>query len=132
MSLNIGAITTGVQTVTAVGAVTPTAGLSTATVPATTTDFTIFCEVQALTDGTKARIVIEETATAAPYSATNWLPLLIYDVEGAVTSAADIIKSVRKYEVPGNALGTSGSCLRANVYSMSDSGPLSLRAWIEY
>ena len=45
MSLNFGAITTGVQTVTATGPVVPTAGLSVATAPATTSDFTVFCEV---------------------------------------------------------------------------------------
>ena len=130
MSLNIGAITTGVQTVTATGAVTPTAGLSVATAPASTNDFTVFCQVQSLTDGKKARIVIEETNTA--FGGSVWIPLLVYDVEGAVSSAADLMKSVRKYEVPSTLVGTTGAYMRANVQAIDSATSLALRAWVEY
>ena len=128
MSLNFGAITTAVQTVTATGPVAPTAGLSVATAPAITSDFTVFCEVQSLTDGAHARIVIEESANAF----TTASPLLVYDVEGAVSSAADMVQSVRKYQVPSTVLGTSGAVIRANVESLTAAASLLLRAWIEY
>ena len=128
MSLNFGAITTGVQTVTATGPVVPTAGLSVATAPATTSDFTVFCQVQSLTDGAKARIVIEESANAF----TTASPLLVYDVEGAISSAADLVQSVRKYQVPSTVIGTSGAVIRANVESLTGAASLLLRAWIEY
>jgi hypothetical protein len=130
MSLNFGAITTGVQTVTATGAVTPTAGLNTATHPATTEDFTIFVQVQSLTDGKKARIVIEETNTA--FGGSVWIPLLIYDVEGVVASAYDLVKSVRKAEVPSTLSGTTGAYMRANVQALDSAASLALRAWVEY
>ena len=128
MSLNFGAITTGVQTVTATGPVVPTAGLSVATAPATTSDFTVFCEVQSLTDGAHARIVIEESANA--FAAAS--PLLAYDVGGAISSAADLVQSVRKYQVPSTVIGTGGAVIRANVESLTGAASVSLRAWIEY
>ena len=128
MSLNFGAITTGVQTVTATGPVAPTAGLSVATAPATTSDFTVFCEVQSLTDGAHARIVIEESANAF----TSTSPILVYDVVGAVSSAADLVQSVRKYQVPATVAGTSGAVMRANVETLTAAASLLLRAWIEY
>ena len=124
--MTIGAITTGVQTVSATGAVTPTAGLNVATNPATTKDFTVFLELQSLTTGGNARIQIEESVDAF----TTPIPLMVVDIKGLMSSAADKIYSRRKYEIPSTVFGTSSAVVRANVTAIS--GTLGLRAWIEY
>ncbi len=123
-NMTIGAITTGVQTVTASGAVTPTAGLD---ISGITGDWTVKVEVQSLTAAKKSKIQIETSTDS-----TNWTALTIVDVSGQVTSAADKVYSTRKMSNPSAPFGTSGGVCRANVLSIDSGASLSLRAWVEY
>src|ERR1039458_6654378 len=122
-NMTIGAVTTGVQTVTATGAVTPTAGLD---VSGVTKDFTLFLQVQSDTAGKNFQIQLEESVNGFTAS----VPDLVVGGEGAVSSAADKIWSVRKYQIPGSAIGTTGAVLRANVVQIDSASSLHLRAWI--
>ena len=125
--MTIGAITTGVQSVSATGAVTPTAGLNVATAPASTADFTLFLEIQSLTAAQSARIQLEESANGF----TTAIPLMVVDVKGAIASSADKVYSKRKYEIPSTIFGTSSAVVRANVTALSG-GTLGVRSWVEY
>ena len=125
-NMTIGAVTTGVQTVTGTGAVTPTAGLD---VSGVTKDFTLFLQVQSDTAAKNFQIQIEESTNA--FTGTPVADLVVGG-EGAVSSAADKIWSLRKYQIPGSAIGTTGAVLRANVTEIDANSSLKLRAWIEY
>jgi hypothetical protein len=120
----IGAVTTGVQTKTAVGAVTPTAGLD---ISGITGDWTLFVEVQSLTAGKKAKIQIETTVDS-----TNWVALDVIDVEGDIESGFDKIYSKRAYEAPSAPFGTSACLVRANVTVIDSAATLALRSWVSY
>ena len=125
-NMTIGAVTTGVQTVTATGAVTPTAGLD---VSGVTKDFTLFLEVQSDTAAKNFQIQLEESTNA--FTGTPVADLVVGG-EGAITSAADKTWSLRKYQIPGTAIGTTGAVLRANVTEIDANSSLKLRAWIQY
>lgn len=122
--MTIGAITTGVQSVTATGAVTPTAGLA---ISGITGAWTAKVQVQSLTAGKKATIQIETTTDS-----TNWIALQTIDVQGAVASNADRVYSTRSYEHPSAPFGTASCFVRANVVKIDTSTTLALRAWVEY
>jgi len=119
-------ITTGIQTVTAAGAVTPTTGLD---ISGLSGDFTLAIEVSGLTSGATARIQLEDTTNAF----TNSNPLCVWDISGQVVDGSKSIKNTyRKYQVPNNLVGTASAKLRANVTVLSGTSPsLSLHAWIE-
>ena len=121
----IGAITTGVQSMTATGAVTPTAGLD---VSGITNDWTLFVQVQSNTLAKKAKVVLEESNTAFTTATTD----LVFDVSGTIGSAYDKIFSKRKYELPSSLIGTTTAVVRANVQSITSGDTLTVRAWIEY
>lgn len=123
-NMTIGAITTGVQTVTATGAVTPTAGLD---ISGITGDWTVFVEFQSNTAAKKAKVQIETSTDS-----TNWTALQVFDISGAVSSAADKIYSIRKYQAPSAPFGTSAGVCRANVTAIDSSDSLGIRAWVEY
>jgi ABC-type transport system involved in cytochrome bd biosynthesis fused ATPase/permease subunit len=124
-NITIGAVTTGMQTVTATGAVTPTAGLS---VAAVTGDFTLYLQVQAQTSGNTFQIQLEESTNAFTATVAD----LVVGGEGLIASAYDKIWSIRKYELPGTSIGTTGAVIRANVTELAANSTLALRAWIEY
>lgn len=124
-NMTIGAISTGVQTVTATGTVTPTAGLD---VSGITGDFTLFVEVQSQTAAKAFTIQLEESVNAFTASVAD----MVVSGKGAITSAADKIFSKRKHEMPGTAIGTANAVLRANVTQLDSASTLKLRAWIEY
>ena len=124
-NMTIGAITTGVQTVTATGAVTPTTGLD---VSGVTGDFTLKVEVQSNTAAKGFQIQLEESTNAFTAAVAD----MVVGGKGAVGSAYDKIWSIRKYQIPGTSIGTSGAVLRANVTMLDSADSLKLRAWIEY
>lgn len=126
MAITIGALTTGLQTVTATGAVTPTAGLD---VSGITGDWTIFVQVPANTTAKNAKIVIESSVNA--FTAAS--PELIVDLSGKYVSASDVVAiPMRKYQRPSSVIGTASAVLRARVDTISSSDSLSLQAWIAY
>lgn len=119
-------ITTGAQTVTATGAVTPTAGLD---VSAITGDFTIVVDVQSLTSGKTARIQVEDSANAFTAAAA----LAVFDVTGKIdsTNASSVRYSRRKYELPNNQFGATGGVVRINVTALDSGSTLALHSWVE-
>jgi len=119
-------ITTGLQTVTATGAVTATAGID---ISAITGDATIVVDVQSLTAGKSARIQVEDSVNAFTAAAA----LAVFDVVGKIDStvAASIRFSKRKYELPNSQFGVSSGLLRVNVTALDASSTLKLHCWLE-
>ncbi len=125
----IGAITTGAQTVSATGAVTPTTGLD---ISGITGDCTVHLRVQALSaaSGTpKARISLEDSVNAFTASVTS----AEVDVQGTVISQAEQHYVWKRYQLPSTRFGTASAVLRVNVLGISGTTPsLTLDAWVEY
>lgn len=121
-------ITTGVQTVTATGAVAPTTGLS---ISGVSGDATIVIEVSTLSSvsGTaSARIQFEDSTNGF----TNATALWIYDVPTGIAGQYSKRVSQRKYQLPNNQFGVSSAVLRVNVTALAGTTPtLSLHAWLE-
>lgn len=126
--MSISAITTGAQTVTATGAVTPTAGLD---ISGVTGDCTVHLRVQALSaaSGTpKAVIQIEDSVNAFTAS----LPVALQEVQGTIDTKAEMHFSWRKYQLPAARFGIGSAVLRVNVMTLGGTTPsLTLDAWLE-
>jgi len=128
-------LTTGIQTVTATGAVTPTAGVD---ISGMTGDVTLCIEVISLTAGKTARVQIEDSVNAFTAS----LPVAVFNfvgqegqggtsyTAGAYNPTTEKV-SVRKYQLPNNRFGTASALARVNVTALDSSSSLSLHAWIE-
>jgi hypothetical protein len=117
-------ITTGVQTVSATGAVTPTTGLD---ISGISGEVTICLEVTSMTAGKTARIQFEDSVNAFTAS----IPLAAFNVTGAIAPAASQVFNVRKYQIPNNRFGVTSAVLRVNVTAIDAGASLSLHAWIE-
>jgi hypothetical protein len=132
----ITALTTGIQTVTATGAVTPTAGVD---ISGMSGDVTLCLEVISMTASKTARIQLEDSVNAFTAS----LPVAVFNVigqegQGGTSYTAGAYNpttlrpgSIRKYQLPNNRFGTSSALLRVNVTAIDGSSSLSLNAWIE-
>lgn len=120
-----GALTTGLQTVTATGAVTPTAGLD---ISGITQDFTLWIQVQSLTAGKKATITLEDSVNGFTASVPVWSETFT----GAVASANDVKVSKRKYEKPALRAGTGSAVARLNITQIDSATTLIVQSWIEY
>jgi hypothetical protein len=124
--MTIGAITTGVQSVTATGAVTPTAGLD---VSAITGDYTLFVQVQSQTAAKGFQLQLEETVNAFTASIAD----MVVSAKGGIAAGYDRVWSKRKYEQPqSGAIGTASGKLRVNVTQIDSGDTIGVRAWIEY
>jgi hypothetical protein len=121
-------ITTGVQTVTATGAVTPTTGLS---ISGVTGDATLVLEITNLSTSSGAgscRIQFEDSTNAFTASNALW----VVDFPSGTAYQYSTRVSKRKYELPNNLFGTSAAVVRVNVTVLSGTGAsLSLHAWLE-
>jgi hypothetical protein len=131
----ITALTTGLQTVTATGAITPTAG---ADISGMTGDVTVCVEVVSMTDAKTARIQLEDSVNAFTAS----IPVAVFDVigkmgQGGTSYTAGAYNpttqkfTVRKYQLANNRFGTASAVLRLNVTAIDSGSSLSLNAWIE-
>jgi hypothetical protein len=130
--MNIGNITSGQQTVTATGAVTPAAGLD---ISGITGDFTIHLRVQGLSVGNGvplAQIQVEDSLNAFGASMAH-AEAFAY---GKIDPNAEECFSWRKYQVRDLRAGTAGAVLRFNVVGLNPTsfGPpsLTLDGWIEF
>lgn len=127
--MSIGALTTGAQTVTATGPVTPTTGLD---ISGITGDLTVHLRVQALSSasGTPAvTIQLEDSVNAF----TAVLPVAVQAVQGVVVTTAEQHFSWRKYQLPTLRAGTTSAVLRVNVMKINGTTPTcTLDAWVEY
>ena len=121
-------ITSGVQTVTATGAVAPTTGLD---ISGVSGDATIALEVVSLSSvsGTaSARIQFEDSTNGFTASTALW----VWDAPTGTAVQYSIRVSRRKYELPNNQFGVSSAVLRANVTALAGTTPtLKLHAWLE-
>lgn len=135
-------ITTGVQTVTAAGAVTGTLNTSamSATIP-----YTLFVTITGLTAGASATIEIQDTADATPFADAQ--TQATFTVGGPVESSATITLSTTKesvgtgdsgmaaHTVDGSSaprFGAANTQLRAYVSALTGTSPsLSLHAFLQ-
>ena len=131
--MSVASLTTGIQSVTATGAVTPTAGVD---ISGITGDATVTFEVLAFDLNQTARIQLEDTVNAFTASIPVWEQELCGQigtppfVVGAYTPGGFRF-SVRKYEIPDARFGVSGAKLRLNVTSLSG-GTLSFASLLNY
>lgn len=116
-------ITTGVQAVSATGAVTGSLDTS-----ALVGDYTVFIEVLGLTAGKTAIVAIEDTANVTPFS--DAIQVWVEHFVGGLASANDVGVSRRKYQMPGTRFGVANSKLRANALSITATPGLSIHVWL--
>lgn len=120
-----GEITTGVQTFTATGALTPTAGLD---ISGITGDYTIWVQVESLTAAKKCLIQLEDSVNAFTAS----IGVATFNPVGALAKEADIRYSLRKYQCPTLRAGTTSAVARINVTQIDSATTGKVHAWIEY
>jgi len=129
-------ITTGLQTVTATGAVTPTAGLS---ISGVTGDFTVCVEIISLTAGKTARIQLESSTNSfTGVTADAVFQVIGQEGQGGTTYTAGAYNpttekfSVRKYQMqnPQN-YGLAGGVARLNLIDLDSGSSLTLHGWLE-
>ncbi len=114
-------ITTGIQTVTAIGPVTGT--LATAGLPNLST---IYLDVTGLSSGT-CRISIEDSANGA---FTDALPVKVWHFAPG-SEPAGINVSAALDEIPNIRKGATGNALRVNVLSLAGGATLSLAGSVD-
>ena len=126
-------ITTSVQTVTATGAVTPTAGVS---ISGMTADATIVVEVIQLSSAATAKLSLESSTISFSSVTSEWE----IDIQGQIGQSSYTQNaynpcsarfSKRLYEIPNAPFGTASALLRVNVLQLTAASSLSLHAWIE-
>ncbi len=114
-------ITTGTQTVTAIGPVTGT--FSTAGLPNLAT---IYLDVTVLSAGT-CRVSIEDSATG---TFTDALPVKVWHFAPG-SNAGGVNVSASLDEIPNMRKGATGNALRVNVLSLSAGATLSLSGTVD-
>jgi hypothetical protein len=131
----ITALTTGLQTVTATGAITPTAGVD---ISGMTGDATVSIEVISMTAGKTARIQLEDSVNGFTAS----VPVAVFDTAGLIGQGGTSYTAgaynpttqkftVRKYQLANNRFGTASAVLRLNVTAIDSASSITLNAWIE-
>lgn len=110
-------------TVNATGAVTGTLDTS-----ALAGDFTLVVVVNNLATGKKARIAIEDTANATPFSDAQ--PVAVFDLVGGINTNNSVAFSKRAYEIPSARIGAANNKFRANVLSCDASPNLQVQAFL--
>jgi len=121
-------LTTGIQTVTTTGAVTPTAGLDISAIGATA-DPTICVEIFDLTAAKSATIQIEDSVNAFTAS----VPHITLEVSGKVDRTGGATKKFifNKRDYPRIRWGTTSAVLRCNVVDLDGSATLKFHAWVD-
>jgi hypothetical protein len=115
-------ITTGVQTVTAAGAVTGTLDIS-----GLSGDFTVKIRVTELSAEKTAVIALEDSVNAF----TAAVQQAVVQVRGAVKPEAEKVFSFKKADLPAFRLGTASGVCRINVLSVTATPGLKVHAWLE-
>ena len=126
--MTIGSVSTGAQTVTTTGAVTPTAGLD---ISGITGDYTVHLRIQALSSASgtpNVAITLEDSVNAFTAS----VPVAEQQYTGTINTNAELHFSWRKYQLPKLRAGTASALLRANVVALGGTTPTcTLDSWIE-
>jgi hypothetical protein len=122
-------ITTGVQTVSATGAVTGTLDVS-----ALTGDYTVKVRVTGLAAGKSLQVALEDTAHATVVSTSVEFDDATQPFVFSFTGGFDrdgIVLSVRSYEIPMTRVGATNNKLRLNVQSGTSSIAAGVYGWLE-
>jgi hypothetical protein len=114
-----------IATVTATGAVAPTAGLD---VSGVSGDWTVFCEVVSQTTGKNFQINLEGSVDGFATRTVH----LIAGGAGSIGPTADKVYSVRRYELDAWIIGSVDGKLRCNVTELDTGSSLQMRAWVQY
>jgi hypothetical protein len=126
--MSISALTTGSQTVTTTGAITPTTGLD---ISGVTGDCTVHVRVQALSaaSGTpKVSVQLEDSVNAFTASIAN----KVIEAQGTIVTTAEQHFIWRKYELPNVRFGTTSAVLRLNATVLSGTTPTcTVDGWLE-
>jgi hypothetical protein len=126
--MSIAALTTGQQTVTGTGPVTPTTGLD---ISGVTGDCTVHVRVQGLSAASgkaSAAITLEDSVNAFTAS----VPVKEIQAQSTVEAQAEQHFIFRKYELPTCRFGTASAVLRVNAVALTGTTPsLTLDAWLE-
>lgn len=117
-------ITTGVQSVSATGAVTGTLDTS-----GLTGDYSVFIGISGLTAGKTVIVSLEDTANASAFS--DAIAQWVEQFSGAYTSVTDTERSRKSYQIPGCRFGVANAKLRINVLSITATPGLKIHAWIQ-
>jgi hypothetical protein len=91
-------------------------------------DFTLVVVVNNLAAGKKARIAIEDTASATAFSDAQ--TVAVFDLTGGITQNNSVAFSKRAYEIPSIRVGAANNKLRANVLSVDASPNLQVQAFL--
>lgn len=117
-------ITTGLQTVTATGAVTSTSGLD---ISGFTTDWTLVVRVAALTAAKNCVIAIEDSVNGFTAAVTK----AVWNITGGPPTGADRIKEWRKYRLPSLRCGTTSAVARVNILQIDSATTLQIHAFMK-
>jgi ABC-type transport system involved in cytochrome bd biosynthesis fused ATPase/permease subunit len=131
----ITALSTSLQSITATGPVTPTAGVS---VAGMTGDAMVCLEIVSMTAGKTARIQLEDSVNAFTASNALWVQDVTGQMgqgttafaQGAYNPTTDK-RTVRKYQLPNSNIGVASGVVRLNVTVIDGSAELVMNAWIE-
>lgn len=115
-------ITTGVQAVTAAGAVTGTLDIS-----GLSGDFTVKVRVTELGADKVAVLALEDTVNAF----TAAVQQAVVQVKGKVVAEAEKVFSFSSRDLPALRIGTESAVLRLNALSVTATPGLKVHAWIE-
>jgi len=110
------ALTTGLQTLTAAGAVADPLDISAIARPATLT-LTVAKLTSATTTTPRARVVIEDSIDAFAHS----LPVAMINIEGPINTPNTFTWNAD--HIPSCRIGNTGAVLRVNVVALEGSTP---------
>lgn len=115
-----------IQSVSSVGPVTPTEGLD---VSAVVGDWTLRCQVLAMTANKTFRIAVEGSFDAFVTVKTH----MIACGGGSIDKAADKTYAARRYQLDSfGVIGYLDGRLRVNVIELQAGATLQLRVWLEH
>ncbi len=90
-------------------------------------DWTLKIQVSALTAGVTARFEFDDTVNS--FTTTTAGP--VTEILGGVAASYDHVRSFKRNQFPGLAVGISGATLRLKLSQMSAAGSVTYHAWIE-
>lgn len=91
------------------------------------TNWTLKLQVSALTAGAIARFVFEES----PDGFTTVFAGPVFEVQGGLTSNADIVQHAKWDMWPGVPFGTAGESLRLHLTKLTAASSVTYHAWSE-
>ena len=91
-------------------------------------DWTIKIQVGSLTQGKKARIVVEDSVDAFGTSLSG----PAFSFLGGFGVENDHVRSIKKADFPSLRLGTASAVLRAKLAELDPAASITYKVWIEF